>query len=299
MDRSDLTIKSVILITGCSSGFGRLIAETLARKGFHVFATMRAVQDRNANAARELCELAERESLSLRVLELDVTDDAAVERAVSAVLAHTDRIDVLVNNAGYALLGLTEACTLEQVQRILNTNFLGAVRMNRAILPHMRLRGSGLLVHISSGAGRMALPGLGFYSASKFALEALAEAYRYELAPQGIDSVIVEPGAFPTAVFEKTEHAADLSRTSTYGSGNELSKRIFAAISSSRGDPQDVADCVLRLVETPPGNRPVRVRVGSHVEAFSRLNDYSEQLLAGFLDAMGVAPLTRFRMPCN
>jgi NAD(P)-dependent dehydrogenase (short-subunit alcohol dehydrogenase family) len=295
MDSSDLTVKSVILVTGCSSGIGRLIAETLARKGFQVFATMRAVQDRNANAARELCELAARESLSLRVLELDVTDDASVRRAVTVVLAHTDRIDILINNAGYALLGVTEACTLEQVQRILNTNFLGAVRMNRAILPHMRLRGSGLLVHISSGAGRMALPGLGFYSASKFALEALAEAYHYELAPQGIDSVIVEPGAFPTALFEKTEHAADSSRASTYRSGNELSKRIFAAISSSRGDPQEVANCVLRLIETPPGNRPLRVRVGSNVEAFSRLNEYSEQLLTGFLDAMGVAPLTRFR----
>ena len=139
------------------------------------------------------------------------------------------------------------------------------------------------------------MPGLGFYSASKFALEALAETYRYELAPQGIDSVIVEPGAFATAVFEKTEHAADPFRASTYGSGNELSKRIFAAISSSPGDPQEVADCVLQLVETPPGNRPLRVRVGSHVEAFSRLNDYSEQLTTGFLDAMGVGPLTRFR----
>ena len=288
-------MKSVIVITGCSSGIGRLIAETLARKGFQVFATMRAVQDRNANAARELCELAERESLSLRVLELDVTDGASVERAVTVVLAQTDRIDVLINNAGYALQGVTEACTLEQVQRILNTNFLGAVRMNRAILPHMRLQGSGLLVHISSGAGRMALPGLGFYSASKFALEALAEAYHYELAPQGIDSVIVEPGAFPTALFENTEHAADSSRASAYGSGKELSKRIFAALSSSRDDPQEVANCVLRLIETPPGNRPLRVRVGSHVEAFSRLNDYSEQLLTGFLDAMGVAPLTRFR----
>ena len=134
--------------------------------------------------------------------------------------------------------------------------------MNRAILPHMRLRGRGLLVHISSGAGRMALPGLGFYSASKFALEALAEAYHYELASQGIDSVIVEPGAFPTALFEKTEHAADSSRALAYSSGNELSKRIFAAISASRGDPQEVANCVLRLIETPPGNDPLRVRVG-------------------------------------
>jgi NAD(P)-dependent dehydrogenase (short-subunit alcohol dehydrogenase family) len=295
MDSSDLPAKSVILITGCSSGLGRLVAETLARKGFEVFATMRAIQDRNANAARELCELAKRESLSLRVLELDVTDDASVGRAVSAVLARTDRIDVLVNNAGYALFGLTEACTLDQAQRILNTNFLGAVRMNRAVLPRMRLRGSGLLVHISSGAGRMALPGLGFYSASKFALEALAEAYRYELAAQGIDSVIVEPGALPTAIFEKTEHAADSSRTLTYGSGNELSKRIFAALSSSRGGLQEVANCVLQLIETPPGNRPLRVRVGSHVEAFSRLNNYSEQLLTGFLDDIGVAPLMRFQ----
>jgi NAD(P)-dependent dehydrogenase (short-subunit alcohol dehydrogenase family) len=159
----------------------------------------------------------------------------------------------------------------------------------------MRFRGSGFLIHISSGAGRIALPGLGFYSASKFALEALAEAYRYELAPEGIDSVIVEPGAFPTAVFEKTDHAADPSRASTYGSGNEIPKKILAAISSSRGDPQEVADCVVQLVEMPAGNRPLRVRVGSHVEAFSRLNDYSEQLLTEFLDAIGVTPLMAFQ----
>jgi NAD(P)-dependent dehydrogenase (short-subunit alcohol dehydrogenase family) len=135
---------------------------------------------------------------------------------------NTDRIDVLVNNAGYVLLGLAEACTLEQVQRILNTNLLGAVRMNRAILPQMRLRGSGLLVYISSGAGRIALPGMGFYSASKFALEALAEAYRYELVSEGIDSVVVEPGAFRMAVFEKTEHAADSSGNKRFSPKSEV-----------------------------------------------------------------------------
>src|SRR5260370_9461214 len=145
MDSSDLTAKSVILITGGSSGFGRLIAETLARKGYFVFATMRAVQDRNANAAGELCELAERESLQLRVLELDVTDDAAVERSVNAVIAQTDRLAVLVNNAGYALVGLAEACTVQQAQRILTTNFRGALRTNRAILPHIPPRARALL----------------------------------------------------------------------------------------------------------------------------------------------------------
>jgi NAD(P)-dependent dehydrogenase (short-subunit alcohol dehydrogenase family) len=295
MDGSELNAKRVILVTGGSSGFGRLIAETLARKGYNVFATMRAVQDRNANAAAELRELAERESLQLRVLELDVTDDAAVERCVNTVIAQTDRIDVLVNNAGYALVGLAEACTVEQAQRILNTNFLGAVRMNRAILPHMRRRGGGLLVHISSGAGRIALPTMGFYSASKFALEALAESYRYELAPLGIDAVIVEPGAFPTAVLENAEVAADPSRASTYASGHEITERVLAALSSSRGNPQEVADCVRQLVEMPAGKRPLRVRVGSNVEGFTRLNDYSEQLLTGFLDAIGIAPLAAFR----
>jgi NAD(P)-dependent dehydrogenase (short-subunit alcohol dehydrogenase family) len=115
-------------------------------------------------------------------------------------LAQAGRIDILVNNAGYALYGLAETATLEQAKRIMETNFFGVVRMNRAVLPHMRRQGSGLLVHISSGAGRVGAPGLGLYSASKFALEALAEAYRYELAAQGIDSVIVEPGGYVTAV---------------------------------------------------------------------------------------------------
>ena len=115
----------VVLITGSSSGFGRLIAETLARKNYYVFATMRAVQDRNANTARELRALAERESLQLNVLELDVTDDASVERAVAEAIAQTGRIDVLINNAGYALFGLAAATTLEQARRIIETNFLG------------------------------------------------------------------------------------------------------------------------------------------------------------------------------
>jgi NAD(P)-dependent dehydrogenase (short-subunit alcohol dehydrogenase family) len=151
---------TVVLITGCSSGFGLLMAETLARKNYHVFATMRAVDGRNAKAARAFRTLAERESLHLDVLELDVTDSASVERAVDVVIAQTDRIDVLINNAGYGLLGLIEACTLEQAQRIFDTNFFGVVRMNRAVLPYMRRHGSGLLVHISSGAGRVPMPGV-------------------------------------------------------------------------------------------------------------------------------------------
>src|SRR4029077_15497772 len=146
-------------------------------------------------------ELAKRESLWMRAIELDVTDDGSVVRAVQAAMDEAGRVDVLVNNAGYGLMGVTEAVTLEQARRIMDTNFFGAVRMNRAVLPHMRKQRSGLLIHISSGAGRVVIPSLGFYCASKWALEALAEEYRYELAGQAIDSVIIQPGAYPTAVF--------------------------------------------------------------------------------------------------
>jgi NAD(P)-dependent dehydrogenase (short-subunit alcohol dehydrogenase family) len=188
--------RQVVLITGSSTGFGRLFAVTLARNGHTVFATMRDPGGRNAKNASEIRALAEKDALPIHVLELDVTDDASVERAVNAAIAKAGRIDVAINNAGYYLSGLEEAVTTEQAQRLMDTNFIGPVRVNRAVLPHMRRQRSGVLIHVSSGAGRVVLPSVGFYCASKFALEALAEAYSYELAAQGIESVIVEPGQY-------------------------------------------------------------------------------------------------------
>ncbi len=289
-----MNTEKVALVTGCSSGFGRVISETLARKNYHVFATMRALQSRNANAARELHEAAARESLPLHVLELDVTDDASVERAVDAVIKEAGRIDVLVNNAGCSLHGLLEASTIEQVQRIVDINFFGVVRMNRAVLPHMRRQGSGLLLHISSMAGRIVVPGLGIYSASKFALEALAEAYHYELASQGIDSVILEPGAYATAISQNVQAAADQDRAAPYGPVSEISKKLFANIGPRR-NPQEVADLVLHLIETPAGRRPLRVAVGVSDDGLRDLNRVSEQLQKGFLNRTGLAPLTTFQ----
>jgi NAD(P)-dependent dehydrogenase (short-subunit alcohol dehydrogenase family) len=286
---------TVVLITGCSSGFGLLMAETLARRNYHVFATMRSVDDRNANTARELRKLAESESLHLNVLELDVTDNTSVERAVDAVIAQRDRIDVLINNAGYALFGLTEACTLEQAQRIFDTNFFGVVRMNRAVLPHMRSQGSGLLLHISSGAGRVGIPGLGLYSASKFALEALAEAYRHELAAQGIEAAIVEPGAFVTPIFQKQDEAVDTSRSSCYGPASEIPKNLLKQLTSSPLNPQEVANSVVDLIEMPAGNRPLRLTVGLPVDSFGGFNYFSAQLQKDLLNWAGNASLATFQ----
>jgi NAD(P)-dependent dehydrogenase (short-subunit alcohol dehydrogenase family) len=286
--------KQVVLITGSSTGFGRLFTETLARKGHTVFATMRDHGGRNAKNASEIRALAEKDSLPIHVLELDVTNDASVERAVDAAVAKAGRIDVAINNAGYYLSGLEEAVTTEQAQRLMDTNFLGPVRVNRAVLPHMRRQRSGVLMHISSGAGRVVLPSAGFYCASKFALEALAEAYSYELASQGIESVIVEPGAYETPVFGNTVTAADQGRTDTYGPAKEIPAKLNAALSSTAGNAQEVADAVLRIIETPAGEKQLRYFVSPRDLGVDKINALSEQVQANVLEALGLAANTKF-----
>ena len=283
----------VVLITGSSTGFGRLFTETLARKGHTVFATMRDPGGRNAKNAAEIRTLAQKESLPIHVLELDVTDDVSVGRAVDAA-AKGGRIDVAINNAGYYLGGLAEAVTTEQAQRLMDTNFLGPVRVNRAVLPHMRRQRSGLLLHISSGAGRVVLPSAGFYCASKFALEALAESYNYELAAQGIESVIVEPGAYETAVFGNSVKAADVARTNTYGAAKEFPAKLNGALLSTAANAQDVADAVLRILETPAGERQLRYRIGGASFGVDEINVLSRQVQASVLEAFGIAADTKF-----
>jgi NAD(P)-dependent dehydrogenase (short-subunit alcohol dehydrogenase family) len=286
--------KEVVLITGSSTGFGRLFTETLARKGHTVFATMRDPGGRNARNASEIHALAEKDSLPIHVLELDVTNEGSVVRAVDAAVAKAGRIDVAINNAGYYLSGLEEAVTTEQAQRLMDTNFFGLVRVNRAVLPHMRRQRSGLLIHISSGAGRVVLPSAGFYCASKFAMEALGEAYNYELAGQGIESVIVEPGQYETPVFGNTVTAADEARTNTYGAAKEIPTKVNAALSSTAGNAQDVADAVLRIIETPAGERQLRYFVGPQDFGLNEINALSKQIQTKVLEGFGLAADTKF-----
>jgi NAD(P)-dependent dehydrogenase (short-subunit alcohol dehydrogenase family) len=286
--------KQVVLITGSSTGFGRLFTETVARKGHTVFATMRDPGGRNAKNASEIRTLAQEESLPIHVLELDVTDDASVGRAVDAAVAKAGRIDVAINNAGYYLSGLEEAVTTEQAQRLMDTNFLGPVRVNRAVLPHMRRQRSGVLMHISSGAGRVVLPSAGFYCASKFALEALAEAYSYELAGQGIESVIVQPGQYETPVFGNTVRAADEARTDTYGAVKEIPARVNAALSSTAGDAQEVADTVLQIIETPAGEKQLRYFVSPQDFGLNEINALSKRVQANVIEAFGLTADTKF-----
>jgi NAD(P)-dependent dehydrogenase (short-subunit alcohol dehydrogenase family) len=177
----------------------------------------------------------------------------------------------------------------------MDANFFGSVRVNRAVLPHMRRQRSGVLMHISSAAGRLVAPSIGLYCASKFALEALAESYSYELAAQGIESVIVEPGPYETPVFGNTVKAADEARTNTYGAVKEIPAKLDAALSTTAGNAQEVADAVLKIIETPAGEKQLRYFVSLASLGLDEINALSHRVQTNLLEAFGLTADTKFR----
>lgn len=263
-------MSATILITGASTGFGRDAAERLARRGHRVFATMRDIGGRNASHRAALEQLAAEEDLRLRVLELDVTSDDSVERAVDTAREEAGHLDVVINNAGVAQVGVSEGYTVEQFKQLFDINVFGIVRVNRAVLPSMRTRGSGLLIHLSSAAGRVTVPAMAAYCGSKYAVEAIADAFRFELLPFGIDSVIVEPGIYRTAIFDRLMLPDDTDRVASYGSAAEYAERVrgvFRSTISAPGAPgsEEVAEALVRLVEMEPGERPFRTVVSEPI----------------------------------
>jgi len=284
----------VVIITGANSGFGRLISETLARNNFAVFATMRELHGRNAKAAAELRDLAQKSSQSLRVLELDVTSDSSVDSCIAEALRVAGQIDVLINNAGFGYGCLTETCTIEQTKKIFDTNVFGAMRTIRAVLPQMHKQRSGLLIQVSSGGGRLVIPGMGLYCASKFALEALTETFHYELAAQGIDCVSLQPGAYPTGIAEKIGGGDDPGRADVYGAIREVPQRIIKQVAASKANPQEIADKVLEIIRTPAGRRSLRYRVGTGAGGVETINEVCSQIQEQMLTAFGIREETKF-----
>ena len=287
------TPKQVVLITGSSSGFGRLMAETLARNGYSVFASMRDLGGKNAGAADQMRGLAASESLALEVCEMDVTNEASVNKCVSDVIGKAGRLDVLINNAGFAYMDMTETFTLEQMQSIFDTNVFGVQRTIRAALPQMLKQKSGLFIQVSSGAGRVVLPGMTMYCASKFAMEALTEGYRYELASSGIDSVSLEPGAYRTEILGKIGKGNDQARAEAYGTGKQLPERLEALLNATTADPQEIADAALEIIRTPFGARQLRYRRGVNGLGVQEINALTDQIQTQILNAFGIAELTR------
>ena len=279
-----------ILITGCSSGFGLDAAKTLATDDRHVYATMRDIDGRNAEKAKELRDYASSHGVSISVHEMDVTSDDSVRRAVSEM----DGVDVLINNAGYGYGGPVESFESDEILAQLDLNIVGTARVANAVLPGMREQRDGLIIQVSSTAGRAAFPGFGVYHASKWGLEGMSEAMRYELAPLGIDVVIVEPGPFETNFFDNLKQGSRQHVMSDYEHVGEFFGGFESTVQElfeDEGAPTDahiVVDIFERLIETPRGERPFRTIAGLDF-GFQALNDAAEPIRKAGLEMMGVA----------
>ena len=284
-------MSKVILISGTSTGFGRDTAETLASKGYKVFATMRHPQTKNRKHAEALGKL------GVQVVELDVSEDASVDKAVEEVLSRADRIDVLINNAGIASAGVTEAFTADQAKIVFNTNVVGLLRTSRAVLPGMRRQGDGLIINIGSILGRVTFPFFGIYGASKFAVEALTESLRYEVSQLGIDVVLVQPSAYPTPMYENVQLPVDSDRVAAYGAVGAIPGAMFKHFMTTfqapdAPNPHDVAEAIAKLVAQPKGSRVARTVVGQPFGA-DTVNGQTEPVQAHVVEALGLGHLAK------
>jgi len=284
-------MSKTVLITGSSTGFGRDTAETLARAGHTVFASMRNPQAQNRDHAQAL------RKNGIEIIELDVSSDTSVERAVKEVLARTHRIDVLVNNAGIASAGVTEAFTPDQAKVVFNTNVVGLLRTSRSVLPAMRQQGDGLIINIGSILGRVTFPFFGIYGASKFAVEALTDSLRYEVSQLGIDVVLVQPSAFPTPMYMTIQQPADSDRAAAYGAVGEIPGAMFQHFMTTfqapnAPNPHDVAEAIAKLVAQPKGSRPPRTVVGA---AFGSdiVNEQTAPVQAQVVETLGLNHLAK------
>ncbi|RED15251.1 SDR family oxidoreductase [Parasphingopyxis lamellibrachiae] len=292
---TDLSGKS-ILITGCSSGFGRLGALHFARAGARVIATMRNLPRPEADS---LAAEAEAEDLDLRIVEIDVLSD----EQVSAGVAEAERIaggaiDILVNNAGIGITGPIELQDMEATQLMFDTNVLGYQRMARAVLPGMRAAGSGQIFAISSQLGRVIVPGAGQYSPTKFAVEAMFEQLAYELVPHNIDVTIIQPGGYPTRIWvNRNRYTAALrertpeERRAAYPA---LVERMGTEDGSGRtADPADVPRAIAEIIAMPAGTRPLRRAVHPGPKPQEAINRVSAETQVAWLGDSGFGPWIR------
>ena len=283
-----------ILITGASSGFGRLGAEHYARAGAKVFATMRGLP---RPEAEELRKLAKDEKLDLTVLELDVLDEDMVGRAVTEAERLTGRgLDVLVNNAGVGITGPVEVQDMEATRLAFDTNVFGYHRLARAVLPGMRARKSGQIFAVSSQLGRVIAPFAGHYSATKFAVEAMFEQLAYEVAGHGIEVTIIEPGGYPTKVWvNRNRYSGELKARAPerHTAGYPA---VFARMGTEDGsgrsaDAMDVPRAIAAIIAMPAGTRPLRKPVSAGGVPQTEINRVSAEAQRAMLGRGPMAPI--------
>ena len=253
-----------VLVTGSSSGLGKLTVEKLLKEGFHVFATMLDSELKKSEVVNSFNNIHESSPGKLHLLALDVTSQDSVDEAISEAEKISGGLDVLINNAGIGGTGWTEAFPEDQVSKIFDVNLFGVQRMTRGVLPSMRKREKGLIINLSSIQGRVVFPYSGIYTASKFAVEGLSESYHYELYSLGIEVVILQPGGFKTN-FESVQGGPnDKECLKTYGALEARPHRVWGEPGEKKDflpDPQPVPDAIVELIRMPGGTRPLRTVV--------------------------------------
>ena len=278
-----------ILITGASGEFGKLTVRALLKNGHKIVASMRDIKGKNKNIAQQLAKE------GAYIVEIDVTDDSSVESGIDLAIKYVGRLDVVINNAGIGAYGIQELFTPEDLKKLFEVNVFGVQRINRAVLPHIRNNNTGLLIYISSLIGRMTLPFWGAYGATKYALEAIAEGYRVELSGLGIDSCIIEPGPFPTTFFHDINRPSDLKRENSYDKLSKIAKESFIDFGKTLSSieeqkPKNIADAIIKLVDTPSGERSFRtvvdnVGMGEHISSY---NDKLEEITFNIYKNFGI-----------
>ncbi|HEY0533105.1 MAG TPA: SDR family NAD(P)-dependent oxidoreductase [Actinoplanes sp.] len=287
-----------IFVTGASSGFGLMTSRALADAGHTVFAGIRDIGGRNVAAAADATNYAKTNSVDLRVVELDVTDERSVEQAAADVLGQAGKLDVIVHNVGHMVVGPSEAFTPEQLASLYDTNVLGAHRVNRALLPALRTQRDGLLVWIGSTSTRGGTPPyLGPYFAAKAAMDALAATTQLEVARFGIETTIVVPGSFThgTNHYAHSGRPADSSVAAAY---DELYPQLMeqiatrmASLEPADADPSRIAHMVVEVVDTERGKRPFRVHYDPTDDGAAVVNTVADRMRVEFLGRLGLSDL--------
>ncbi|MBU2667312.1 SDR family oxidoreductase [Actinoplanes bogorensis] len=283
---------AVALVTGASSGFGRLTALALASAGHTVVAGMRATTGRNAGVVAEL------DANAVSAVDLDVQSQSSADAAVAEIVRRHSRLDVVVHNAGHMVLGPAEAFTPEQLAAVYDVNVVGTQRVNRAALPVLREQGSGLLVWVGSSSTRGGHPPfLAPYFAAKAAMDALAESYAAELIRFGIGTTIVVPGAFTSGTnhFAHAGHPEDQTRAAAYEHHYgrlraEIDQRLAALIPPD-ADVQSVADEIVRVVGLPAGQRPFRTHVDPSRDGSEVVSVVADRIRSEFYHRIGIEDL--------
>jgi NAD(P)-dependent dehydrogenase (short-subunit alcohol dehydrogenase family) len=284
-----------ILVTGASSGFGRLTAETLSKSGHKVFAGFRSAEGARKQIADEL------KAKNIEVLKVDVTDQAGVDKAIVQLLEKSgNKLDVVVNNAGMASAGLSEGFTAEQARDLFEVNVFGVQRVMRATLPVLRAKRAGLVINVGSILGRVTLPFFGLYGASKYAVEAMTDSYRYELSQLGVDVVLVQPSAYPTNMYAAAQKPANGELVKSYGETGEVPGKILKTFMTlfqgeNAPNPQDVATAIDKIVATPAGSRPERVVVGLPFGS-DAVNTAVAPIQRGVIESLGLGDLTKLKI---